>query len=193
LITERGPAVRPGTPRGGGMQIARTRPPWRANTTSDAEANAALSRGPNAARRLRLRSRALDHGSERMRQGRDEWRSSRHVRPSASMLRTGPSPCRSRSGTGRTEKPRRPALLRIDGAGTEKRPDINEADASAGGEGSCGPSAADAYTISPPRPKSRVRREIFFDPKTAGQGGRIVRSMYPRSTDVTETDLLCRP
>ena len=36
------------------------------------------------------------------------------------------------SDTRLTQKPRRPALLRIDGAGTEKRPDINEADTPVG-------------------------------------------------------------
>ncbi len=51
--------------------------------------------------------------------------------PAQGVFRTRAVPGEIRHS--RTQKPRRPVLLRIDGAGTEKRPWINEADTSVGG------------------------------------------------------------
>src|SRR5262249_30433496 len=55
--------------------------------------------------------------------------------PPQSRLNSGPDPVQWFGRTLPTQKPRRVASLRIDGAGTEKRPVMNEADASVGRSG----------------------------------------------------------
>jgi hypothetical protein len=169
--------------------VAWIRPRWCSTDTRDDPSNASSSRRPTTEMRRRLSRRAADHPPDQERPGCGSSTLTPQRRHTASMVKSGPSPCHWSSTTVATQKPRRPVLLRIDGAGTEKRPNINEADASVGGVIPVWSPASDDLDDILINPIVKRPPEIFsrHDPRT--KAGYTVRSTLPPRTLINKASV----